>query len=248
MFIIYLCIFFLGASLASFINATLYRIDKGYQYPTIVTKNSFCEKCKKPLSWVQLIPVFGYLIYGGRCKYCKTFVRLYYPISELLLGLSFLLMYLYSIPFYFFIIVIFLFILSYYDSISMSVPRIIVHILLITSILIFFFFQFIPLNIIVPLIIGMFLLLVNVIKKSFGFGDILILFSVGILQTPKQMVCTFWLGVLIALLYSIIIIIRKKIDIKKAKIPMVPFFSVAFVISLIYGEALVEMLLKIFRI
>lgn len=248
MFIIYICIFFIGASLASFINATLYRIDKGYKYPNIITRNSFCEECKKPLSWVQLIPVVGYLIYSGRCKNCKTFVRLYYPISELLLGLSFLLMYLYSIPFFFFILVIFLFILSYYDSISMSVPRLIVHILLVISILIFFFLQLIPFNIIVPLIICIFLLLVNIIKKSFGFGDILILFSVGILQTPKQMVCTFWLGVLIALLYSVIIIIRKKIDIKKAKVPMVPFFSIAFVISLIYGEILVDMLLKIFRI
>lgn len=248
MLIVYICIFFIGASIASFINATLYRLDKGYKYPNIITKSSFCEKCKKKLSWIQLIPVIGYLIYKGKCKDCKTSVRLFYPLSEFILGVSFLMMYLYSIPLYFFLIVILLLILSYHDIISMSIPQNVVHILLITSVLIFFFFALIPSNLIAPLVVCILLLIINVFKKSFGFGDVLVLFSLGMLQSTNQFLCTFWLGVIIALFYSIYLIIKKKKKLMNMKVPMIPFFSISFVISIIYGEVILQSILKIIGI
>jgi prepilin signal peptidase PulO-like enzyme (type II secretory pathway) len=245
MLIVYICIFFFGASIASFINATLYRLDKGYKYLDIITRNSSCEECKKKLSWIQLIPIIGYLIYRGKCKDCKKPVRLYYPISEFLLGVSFLVMYLYGIPIHFYAIVILLFILSYHDTISLSVSQNVVHILLITSVLIFFFLALIPSNLIAPLVVCILLLIINIFKKSFGFGDILVLFSVGILQSTNQFLCTFWLGVIIALFYSIYLIIKKKRKLMNMKVPMIPFFSISFVISVIYGETILESILKI---
>ena len=244
MIIIYLCIFFLGASLASFLNATVYRLEKGYKYPEIVTLNSHCEKCKKPLNWKQLFPVLGYIFYKGRCPNCKSAVSIYYPISELILGSVFLLFYLYHIPLFFFVIVLFLFVLSYYDYLSNSVPKNLVHVMLGLCFLLFFFFNLNLGSIYLPLIICGVLLLINIFKKSFGLGDILILFSIGILQTFGEFLITFWLAIFIALLYSLIFVIKKKTDIKKAKVPMVPFISLAFSISVLYGEAIYELLLK----
>ena len=244
MAIFYLCLFFLGASLASFLNATVYRLENGYTYPKIATLSSHCEKCKKPLNWKQLIPILGYIFYKGKCPKCKSEVNIYYPISELILGTIFLLSYLSSIPLFFYIIILFLFVLSFYDYLSNSIPKNLVHILIAISIIFFFFFNFNLENIYLPLIICGVLLLINIIKKSFGFGDILLLFSIGILQSFGQFLVTFWLAIFIALLYSLIFVVKKKEDIKKAKIPMVPFISLAFCISVLYGESIYSQLLK----
>ena len=244
MIIIYLCIFFLGASLASFLNATVYRLEQGYKYPKIVMLNSHCEKCKKPLNWKQLIPILGYIFYKGKCPKCKSVVSIYYPISELILGTIFLIFYLSSIPLFFYIIILFLFVLSFYDYLSNSIPKNLVHIFIGICLIFFFFFNFNLENIYLPLIVCGVLLLVNIFKKSFGLGDILLLFSIGILQSFGEFLVTFWLAILIALLYSLIFVVKKKIDIKKAKIPMVPFISLAFSISVLYGENIYSQLLK----
>ena len=123
MLIIYLCVFFLGASLASFLNASIYRIENKYKYPAIITAKSHCEKCKKELSWLELIPVIGYLIIKGRCRNCNEKINIYYPLSEFVLGLIFLLFFLYSITWYFWIVVLFLFIFSSYDIKYKAIPK-----------------------------------------------------------------------------------------------------------------------------
>jgi len=244
MIIIYLCIFFLGASLASFLNATVYRLEQGYKYPKIVTLNSHCEKCKHPLNWKQLIPVLGYIFYKGKCPKCKSPVNIYYPISELILGTTFLLFYLSSIPLFFYIIILFLFVLSFYDYLSNSIPKNLVHILIGVSLIFFFFFNLQLGNIYLPLIICGILLLINIFKKSFGLGDILLLFGLGILQSCEEFLITFWLAIFIALLYSLIFVVKKRSDIKKTKVPMVPFISVAFILSVLWGEMIYLQLLK----
>ncbi|HAM37742.1 TPA: prepilin peptidase, partial [Patescibacteria group bacterium] len=75
MIIFYICIFFIGAALASFINATLYRIEKEFKWKALLTQNSHCEECEHPLSWIDLLPVLGFLINKGRCRYCNSKVN-----------------------------------------------------------------------------------------------------------------------------------------------------------------------------
>jgi len=244
MIITYICIFFIGAALASFINATLYRIEKEFKWKELLTQSSHCENCKHPLSWIDLIPILGFIINKGRCKYCHSKVNIYYPISELLLGLIFLAFLIFSIPFYIYIIVLFLFILSSYDIKEFGIPKDLTHIFL-TVCLVIFIFTFDITKIYLPILIGIILILMNLFKKSFGLGDILIILGLGILISKEQFIVFFWLSIITALLYSIAIIIKKKINIKKAKIPMVPFLSIAFVISIIYGETIWGCILKL---
>lgn len=243
MTIFYICIFFLGAALASFINATLYRIDKEFKYPEIITQGSHCESCKHSLSWIDLLPIFGYLLNLGKCKYCGAKVNPYYPISELVLGLCFLLFSLYSLPAYLYAILIFLFILSTYDIKEFGIPKDLTHIFLGVC-LIIFIFTFDITKIYFPILIGIFLILINIFKKSFGLGDILIILGLGVLMSKEQFIIFFWLAIVIALLYSILMMIVKKINIKKAKIPMLPFLSISFVVSIIYGNILWGYILK----
>jgi len=247
MIIFYICIFFLGAALASFINATLYRIEKEFKLKKLLTQNSHCENCKHPLSWVDLLPIIGFLINKGKCKYCGEKVNMFYPISEFILGLCFLIFFLYSVPFYFYIVILFLLALSSYDIKEFGIPKDLTHIFLGICLLIFIF-TFDITKIYLPIIIGIFLILLNLFKKSFGIGDILIILGLGVLISKEQFIVFFWLAILIALLYSIGLMIVKKINIKKAKIPMVPFLSLAFVISVIYGESILKCILKFWEI
>jgi leader peptidase (prepilin peptidase) / N-methyltransferase len=55
--------------------------------PGIVREPSHCPKCKHPLSAMDNIPLFGWLLLRGRCRYCKAKISIQYPLVELLSGL-----------------------------------------------------------------------------------------------------------------------------------------------------------------
>jgi prepilin signal peptidase PulO-like enzyme (type II secretory pathway) len=92
------------------------------------------------------------------------------------------------------------------------------------------------------------IIILNLVKKSFGVGDLLVLLGLGILVPWQQYLVMFWLGIMIALLYSLILLATKKINLKGAKIPMIPFFSISFVLTLLYGEELYYILLNFMKI
>ena len=54
--------------------------------PGIVREPSHCPHCKHPLSAADNIPLFGWLLLRGRCRYCKTKISIQYPLVELLSG------------------------------------------------------------------------------------------------------------------------------------------------------------------
>ncbi|MBD8880550.1 prepilin peptidase [Rhodanobacter sp. 7MK24] len=55
--------------------------------PGIVHERSHCPHCKHPLSAADNIPLFGWLLLRGRCRYCKAKISIQYPLVELLSGL-----------------------------------------------------------------------------------------------------------------------------------------------------------------
>ena len=68
----------------------------GYRLPnnlSIVYPDSFCPKCKHKLKWYELIPIFSFLIQGGKCRNCKCKISWFYPTIEFLTGLLFMLSY-----------------------------------------------------------------------------------------------------------------------------------------------------------
>lgn len=246
MVIVYICLFFLGASIASYINATLYRIEKGTKLSSLLTQSSYCENCKKKLTWYELFPIFGYIYIKGKCPKCDNKVNIYYPISEAFLGLSFVLIYLFSLPFYIWIILILLFILSYYDILYREIPGYLVHILIVVSVFIFLFFNLNLISFVLTASLLLFLFLLTlIIKKSFGLGDILVLLSLGLVLDYRQYLILFLLGIFFALLYSILYSLFTKKSLKGFKIPMLPFFTVSFLLSSIWGVEIFTFLLNL---
>jgi prepilin signal peptidase PulO-like enzyme (type II secretory pathway) len=127
----------------------------------------------------------------------------------------------------------------------MGIPKMTTNIFVIFCVLIFLFFSLNPENLILPLIILIFFLLLNLVKKSFGIGDILVIVGLGILMTQGQYVSFFWLSVLISLVYAIVFSIVKRVNLKGMKVPMIPFISIAFVFSVVYGGQLWGLILKL---
>ena len=131
--------FLIGLVIASFLNAQMYRWEKGYKFKKLLTTPSQCEKCKKRLKWYELIPVFSYIFQKGVCGKCKTKISIYHPLSEFFLAVSFTTLYYIQVPWYMYIILCFLFMMSSWDYIVMGIPKILAHLLLSFSCLVYLF-------------------------------------------------------------------------------------------------------------
>ncbi|WP_054957510.1 prepilin peptidase [Paenibacillus dakarensis] len=81
----------LGMVLGSFFNVVGLRIPVG---KSVVRPPSQCGACHKQLTGRDLIPVFSFLLAGGRCRHCGAKVSVIYPLGEALTGLLFLWVYL----------------------------------------------------------------------------------------------------------------------------------------------------------
>lgn len=89
-FILYFCIFYLGACFGSFLTMASYRVPKGED---IIFKRSYCPKCKKELKVSSLFPIFSWIFQGGKCSNCDCKISIRYPLIELTTAIGFLLTY-----------------------------------------------------------------------------------------------------------------------------------------------------------
>jgi leader peptidase (prepilin peptidase)/N-methyltransferase len=85
--VIPLLAFLLGLVIGSFLNVCILRIPAE---KSIVLPASSCTKCGNAIAPYDNIPVFSWLILGGKCRNCKTAISHMYPAVELLTGLLFL--------------------------------------------------------------------------------------------------------------------------------------------------------------
>lgn len=101
-----IAIFTLGLVVGSFLNAYIWRTKpsphplpegEGGRGPgegkSVWRGRSYCPKCKKPLSWYELIPLLSFFVQLGRCRGCGKKIDWQYPIVELVTGVLFLLAY-----------------------------------------------------------------------------------------------------------------------------------------------------------
>jgi len=78
-------IFLFGLIIGSFLNVVIYRYNTGFS----INGRSKCLACGGQLRWFELIPVCSYLVQGGRCRRCKSWVSWQYPVVELISALAF---------------------------------------------------------------------------------------------------------------------------------------------------------------
>jgi leader peptidase (prepilin peptidase) / N-methyltransferase len=88
--IAYIFTFFFGAVVGSFLNVVIHRVPLE---KSIVFPNSACPNCQNPIKPYDNIPIFSWLILGGKCRNCKNPISPRYPAVELLTALLFVLVY-----------------------------------------------------------------------------------------------------------------------------------------------------------
>jgi leader peptidase (prepilin peptidase)/N-methyltransferase len=72
-----------GSVLGSFINLAADRLPRG---ESVVRPRSHCRACGRALNVVDLLPVVGYFLRGGRCASCQTPIGIAAPVVEAIAG------------------------------------------------------------------------------------------------------------------------------------------------------------------
>jgi prepilin signal peptidase PulO-like enzyme (type II secretory pathway) len=76
----------LGACIGSLVNVLVYRLPRGL---SVVTPPSRCPACQTRLTWRENIPVLGWIILRGRCRFCRAPISPEYPLVEALVSVLF---------------------------------------------------------------------------------------------------------------------------------------------------------------
>jgi len=79
-------LFLLGLAFGSFALVLVDRMKRGTDW---VVGRSHCDSCKHRLEVKDLVPLLSWLSAGGKCRYCGVALSVAYPLTELLMGISF---------------------------------------------------------------------------------------------------------------------------------------------------------------
>ncbi len=241
--------FILGLCVGSFCNVAIYRLPTGGSvlFPT----RSFCPHCKEFLAAHFNIPLVSYILLRGKCRYCKAPISPRYPLVELVVGIIFLAMYnSFGFP-YFFIYATWLTSLVVITAIDLehqiipdviSLPWILIGLVL-------SFFSLIPVSFIssfVGALLGgvIFFLVAYLSKGGMGGGDIKMIAMMGSFLGWQKMLLVIFSSSLMGSLLGIILMVLGKKG-RKSEIPYGPFLALGGILSLFWGDQLLELYLRL---
>lgn len=245
--IFYSIIFFLlGATLTSFYFVVGLRIPKKLS----LNGRSQCDQCNHTLRFIDVIPIFGFLINKGKCHFCKNKINVFYPIFEAFGGVLFLFLY-QNIKFELeLIIALTLVSVLIIETISDIAYRIVIDRVWIIGFLIILVIRIIQGDIATYLLssailfVSLYLIAWGVSKalkkEALGGGDIKLYAMIGLTMNIYNGLLSLFLASLIALIYAIIT--RKT----KSYFPLVPFISFAVLIVYQYGDSIIQWYLNLF--
>jgi len=271
--------FLLGLIVGSFLNCIIYRLKDNKnlasrepcppsESKSFLKGRSFCPKCKHSLSWYELIPIFSFIIQGGKCRHCGKKISLQYPLVELATGVLFVFIFLNLgeilkselTDFYFLnliyywtisalLIVIFVFDLKHY-----IIPDKIVYPAIIIAFLFSLFFGLSQENFNILLegflsgfFSALFFMVLFLFSKGkwLGLGDVKLIFFMGLfLGFPSVLVALFSAHLFGAIIGLVLVFLRKKG--LKSEIPFGPFLIAGTYVALFYGENLINWYLSLF--
>nr|WP_084577740.1 A24 family peptidase [Sporomusa malonica] len=238
----------LGLIVGSFINVCIFRLPRN---ESIVFPGSRCVMCKTPLKSKDLIPVIGYFLLLGRCRYCECHISIRYPVVELFTAFIFL----YS----FFVVGSSVKLIEVLIFISFLIMISIIdydHQLILDKTVVLFSAVGVIFNIFIngsvsvldmflgSLLGGAILLLIAIITKGgMGGGDIKFVAALGLWLGLKLTLLTIFLSFIIGGIGSLLLL-AFKIKSRKDFIPFGPFISIAAFISMLYGTEIISWYLQ----
>jgi len=265
-------VFVFGLAVGSFLNAFIYRLEKG---ESAFRGRSYCPKCRHSLAWYDLIPLLSFVLLQGRCRYCKAKISFKYPLVELATGILFVLLLLkfhlviptlvpFSFPqvlelFYLWAIASFLMVIFVYDLKHFIIPDKVLYpaigLVLLWRLLLHFQIaeNLISLSFLQALLAGLgatgFFWAIHLLSKgrAMGFGDVKLALFMGLfLSWPNILVAlalAFGTGAIVGL--ALIFLKRKTM---RSEVPFGPFLVLGTFAALFWGEAIVDFYISLFGV
>lgn len=245
----YIIIFIFGITIGSFLNVCIYRIPLG---ESIVMAPSHCMTCGRKLKWYDMVPVFSWLVLGGKCRNCKSKISVQYPIIEGVNGILYVMICAvngleWSSVIYCFMASALL-VLSIIDWRTYEIPF---------GINVFLFVLGVAMTILdrgnlavhligmicVSGLLGILYLLTG--GRAIGGGDIKLMFACGLILGWKLILLAFFLGCIIG---SVVHIIRMSVKKAGRMLAMGPYLSAGILLAALWGNAWINWYLSLLRL
>lgn len=237
---VFLSFFMIGAILGSFYYVVAYRIPKG---ESIVSPPSHCPNCNHRLTPFELIPIFSFLLQGGKCKSCKCKISIFYPLFEIVCGLLFGLSYLsygftpQVIIVLSFVSMIMIIILSDYYYMIISDGVLLFFGILLCFLMFFIYgFSYTLMHVLYGFISFALMFSLKLLgdflfkKESMGGGDIKLLFIFGLMFGWELSIFSIFLAAIIGLPISLIMLKKNNTHI----LPFGPYLGMASLIIVFF--------------
>ena len=247
--ILYIMIFLIGISIGSFLNVCIYRIPKKED---IVFERSHCMSCGNVLKWYELIPLFSFLVQGGKCRNCKTKLSVQYPLIELLNGLIYVWIFMAKgfqpESILFCICASVLIVISVIDWRTYEIPfgcNIIIGILGIVRVFLHLahWYDYVIGFFVVS---GLFLIIYWITKgRGIGGGDIKLMAAAGLLLGWQNILLSLMIG---SIAGSVIHLALTKIQGKDRVLAFGPYLAFGIFISMLYGNDIITWYLGMFHL
>ncbi len=258
----FLLIFLLGTTIGSFLNVLVDRLPQGI---SPWKGRSFCDHCKKTLKSYDLIPLFSFAVLKGKCRYCHHKLSWQYPLLEILTGVIFVL----TVYFLTQKQMVLDESIQYQVVSIMNVVTIIYSLWILSSFIVIFFtdlkYGIIPDKIVFPAILvtiahlvfannsvlvnhllaslGAFLLFFALFAitrgKGMGFGDVKLVFLLGLFLGFPLIFINLYLSFLTGAIISLILVMSGKLKFKNT-VPFGPFLIVCAIISYFLGDQIIK--------
>ena len=240
----------LGLSLGSFINVCAYRVPRKI---SVLSLRSFCPSCNHSLAWYELIPVVGYVIIRGRCRYCKERISSSYPLIEIIsAGIIVALLLKYSLTLEFALSSIFCLLMLLIAIIDWK------HLIIPNQIVIAGFIIGLALKVLISnqifvnaiissvgslVVVTIILLLSNLFfkKETMGWGDVKLAGVIGLFLGIQNFLIVVWLAALGGSVYGIWLM-RKQVKQRESKLPFGSFLAIAACVVLYFQETISELM------
>ena len=234
----YIVIFIFGITIGSFLSVCIYRIPL---HQSIVTVSSHCMTCGRKLKWYDMVPVFSWLLLGGKCRSCKSKISLQYPVIELLNGILYVVICLVNGMDLFSLIYCLmtsaLLTLSLIDWRTYEIPPGINGFLFILGVAAAVLDRGNLLSHLAGMVcVSGFLGILYLISRgrAIGGGDIKLMFACGLILGWKQIILAFLLGCIIG---SVIHLIRIRVQGEGHVLAMGPYLSAGIFLAALWGNA-----------
>jgi len=252
--LLHLILFAFGLCFGSFLNVIVYRLP---QKLSIVKPPSSCPTCKSRLGFLDLIPLFGYLLLKGKCRYCSAPISFRYPLVELLTGLLFVAVF-YHFGFsaaglFYLALLYLLFAVTLIDLEHRIVPNALVAaglicgllfylpvlLSLITEIPAWLLIDRQPLDGLLGFAVGggLLLIIILVSRGGMGAGDMKLMAMIGLFVGLRGVAVVLLAAFIFGALVGIALMFLGQAT-RKSALPFAPYLALATVVEVFWGETI----------